>query len=69
MSADHGAGSAARKAVDAARKSCELPVHEFAEDVELAIHSVETMLGTDVPEELKRFFAIKLFERDEKEVL
>ena len=61
-----GIEQAARKAVDAARKSCEPPVHEFAEDVELAIHSVETMLGTDVPEELKRFFAIKLLERDDK---
>ena len=42
------------------------PVHEFAASVESAITSVENKLGTDVKEEQKRFFAIKLIEKDDK---
>lgn len=41
------------------------PVHEFAPEVEAALDEIETML-TEVPEEQKRFYAIKLFERDDK---
>ena len=41
------------------------PVHEFAPGVEAALDEIETML-TEVPEEQKRFYAIKLFERDDK---
>lgn len=41
------------------------PVHEFAPEVEAALDKIETML-TEVPEEQKRFYAIKLFERDDK---
>lgn len=41
------------------------PVHEFAPEVEAALDEIETMLA-EVPEEQKRFYAIKLFERDDK---
>lgn len=61
-----GIDKAAAKAVAAAKKTYEAPVHEFAADVEMAIHTVESMLGADVAEEQKRFFAIKLLERDDK---
>ena len=61
-----GIDQAVKKAVKAAQKTYEPPVHEFAEEVELGIHTVESMLGDDVAEELKRFYAIKLLERDDK---
>lgn len=54
------------KAITASRKGSAAPVHEFAEEVELAIHDVEERLGSEVKEEQKRFFAIKLLERDDK---
>lgn len=61
-----GIDQAVNKAVKAARRTYETPVCEFAEDVELSIQAVESMLGDDVAEELKRFYAIKLLERDDK---
>ncbi len=61
-----GIEQAAKKAVAAAKKTYEPAVHEFAENVEMSIQTVESMLGADVAEELKRFFAIKLLERDDK---
>lgn len=50
----------------AAKKGYEAPVHEFAEGVEMAIHSVESMLDGQIKDELKRFYAIKLLESDDK---
>ena len=41
-------------------------VHEFQPGVEAAISAVEDKLGTQVSEEQKRFFAIKLLEKDDK---
>ena len=41
-------------------------VHTFAPEVEEAIASAAAKLGSGVPEEQKRFFAIKLLEKDEK---
>lgn len=62
-----GIQKAAEKAVALARKKeAGVPVHEFAAEVESAIRSVEDKLGMEVPEEQKRFFAIKLLEKDEK---
>lgn len=40
--------------------------HEFCEEVEAVIDSVISKLGDNVKDEQKRFFAIKLLERDEK---
>lgn len=42
------------------------PVHAFSEDAENTIKTVENMLTGTVPEEQKRFFAIKLLEKDDK---
>lgn len=62
-----GIQKAAEKAIAAAQnKAAQAPVHEFAQNVEAAIKAVEAKLGSDVAEEQKRFFAIKLLEKDDK---
>ena len=61
-----GIKEASSKAARLARMNdAAAPVHEFAPGVEAALDEIETML-TEVPEEQKRFYAIKLFERDDK---
>ncbi len=42
------------------------PVHKFAPEVESVLDSIEDKLGNEIPEEQKRFFAIKLLEKDNK---
>ena len=62
-----GIDKAVAKAISAAqRKAAGSPVHEFAARVEAAIETVESLLGEDVPQEQRRFFAIKLLEKDDK---
>ncbi|MBP3457993.1 MAG: ferrous iron transport protein B [Lachnospiraceae bacterium] len=62
-----GIQKAAEKAVGLAqKKAAAAPVHEFAPAVEASIKAVEDMLGNEVAEEQKRFFAIKLLEKDDK---
>ena len=62
-----GVKEAAEKAVALAKKKqSTAPVHTFANEVEDAIKTVEAKLGSDVKEEQKRFFAIKLLEKDDK---
>ena len=62
-----GVKKAAEKAVAAAQqKKAVQRVHAFAQDVEDAITTVEDKLGSSVAEEQKRFFAIKLLEKDSK---
>lgn len=62
-----GIQTVAEKAVAlATQKSINSPVHKFAVDVEQTIHEVEEKLSTDIPKEQKRFFAIKLLEKDDK---
>ncbi len=61
-----GIDKAAQMAVAAAKKAVAEPVHQFADQVEKAISSVEMRLGPDVEESQKRFFAIKLLEKDDK---
>ena len=63
-----GIQKAAEKAVSLAesKERSYTCVHEFDSKVEDAITAVGTMLGTDIPEEQKRFFAIKLLEKDDK---
>ena len=62
-----GIQKAAEKAISLAERKNEVtPVHEFDGKVEDAITAVGTMLGTDIPEAQKRFFAIKLLEKDDK---
>lgn len=69
ISALKGTGimEAAEKAVALARKKeSTTPGHFFGEMVEKALLDIETELGDEIPSEQKRFYAVKLFERDEK---
>ena len=62
-----GIEKAAEKAVALAQQKQATPhVHSFAKEVEDVITAVEGKLGSDIAEEQKRFFAIKLLEKDDK---
>ncbi|WP_312442629.1 ferrous iron transport protein B [Lacrimispora sp.] len=62
-----GIQEAAKKAVALAnQKNNAVPVHKFAPEVESVLDSIEDKLGNEIPEEQKRFFAIKLLEKDNK---
>ena len=62
-----GIDIAVKKAIAAAKANKSVaPVHEFSEEVEKYITAAGNKLGTDVKEEQKRFFAIKLLEKDDK---
>lgn len=62
-----GVEKAAQKAVSVAKqKKAAVAVHKFTSEVEEVIAAVEARLGSDIPEEQKRFFAIKLLEKDDK---
>ena len=63
----NGVQDAINKAVTAAKskKKTEV-VHSFADAVESAIAAVEDKLANEVSAEQKRFFAIKLLEKDDK---
>ena len=57
----------ANKAVKLAEsKKKNTVVHKFANEVEEVIDETKGLLSADIPGEQKRFFAIKLLERDEK---
>ncbi|MDO4338873.1 MAG: ferrous iron transport protein B [Eubacteriales bacterium] len=64
-------GDGIQKAVDAVVKAASAhkssaPVHTFDPKVEEVLDSIERKLSTSVPEAQKRFFAVKLLERDDK---
>ena len=62
-----GIKDAASRAVKHAGQKAGLEsVHEFAPEVENYLNEIEGRLGYEIPEEQKRFYAIKLFERDDK---
>ena len=62
-----GIEKAAEKAVALAQQKQATPhVHSFAKEVEDVITAVEGKLVADIAEEQKRFFAIKLLEKDDK---
>ena len=62
-----GIKKAAEKAVALAQQSkAAQPVHEFSKDAEAIISRVEDKLSFDIAPEQKRFFAIKLLEKDDK---
>ncbi|MGN0667354.1 MAG: ferrous iron transporter B [Huintestinicola sp.] len=62
-----GINEAANAAVDAARSGVKtVPQHKFCGCVEHAIAHIEECVLHDIPEEQQRWYAIKLFERDEK---
>lgn len=69
ISALHGDGikAAADKAVELAKTgNLNKRVHAFSRDCEDIIAKVEDKIGSDVPDAQKRFFAIKLLEKDDK---
>ena len=62
-----GVMQAAEKAVQLARtRKNNPPVHNFDPRVEEVLDSIEDKLGSSVPSEQRRFFAIKLLEKDDK---
>lgn len=62
-----GIAEAADKAVELAQKNIAgAPVHRFGDTLESALDEIESFLGNDIPRGQRRFYAIKLFERDEK---
>ena len=62
-----GIQKAAEKAVQTAkRNSASPPVHKFSAEVENILDAVEAKLSGGIPEEQKRFFAVKLLEKDDK---
>ncbi len=62
-----GIQKAAQKAMTLAQqKKAAIPVHEFTKEVEAVINTTKDKLSSDIAEEQKRFFAIKLLEKDDK---
>ena len=68
ISALKGTGimEAAEAAVDAAKNGKTVPMHTFSGTVEHAIAHIEEAAVHNMPEEQQRWYAIKLFERDDK---
>ena len=68
ISALKGTGimTAAEAAVDAARNGKTVPQHTFSGSVEHALAHIEEAAVHDMPEEQQRWYAIKIFERDDK---
>lgn len=61
-----GIEQAAEAAIEAAENSRTVPMHTFSGTVEHALAHIEEAAVHSMPEEQQRFFAIKIFERDEK---
>ena len=62
-----GITKAAEKAVALAQQKKKVtPAHAFSSEVEDIIAKVEDKISSDIPQEQKRFFAIKLLEKDDK---
>ena len=61
-----GVMDAAEAAIEAAEKDKTIPQHTFSGPVEHAIAHIEEAVVHNMPEEQQRWYAIKIFERDEK---
>ena len=61
-----GVREAAEAAVEAAKGGKTVPMHTFSGPVEHAIAHIEEAAVHDMPEEQQRWYAIKIFERDDK---
>ena len=61
-----GITEAAEAAIDAAKNGKTVPMHTFAGTVEHAIAHIEEAVVHNLPEEQQRWYAIKIFERDDK---
>ena len=68
ISALKGTGvlEAAEAAIEAARGTKTVPQHTFSGPVEHALAHIEEAIVHDLPEEQQRWYAIKVFERDDK---
>ena len=63
-----GVEEAAKAAIQAARTGKTIPQHNFSGPVDHALAHIEEIALGNLPEERKRWYAVKLFERDEKAV-
>ena len=61
-----GVMEAAERAVNAAGKKASAPPHRFSGSVEHALAHIEELTLHNFPDEQQRWYAVKLFERDEK---
>ena len=61
-----GIDAAAQAAIDAAKNTKTVPMHTFSGPVEHAIAHIEEAVVHNMPEEQQRWYAIKIFERDDK---
>ena len=61
-----GIAEAAAEAVEAAKNGKTLPMHSFSGAVEHAIAHIEEAVLHSMPEEQQRWYAIKIFEHDDK---
>ena len=61
-----GIMEAAEAAIDAAKNTKTVPMHTFSGPVEHAIAHIEEAAVHTMPEEQQRWYAIKIFERDDK---
>ena len=61
-----GVQEAAQTALEAARAGKAVPAHPFSGPVEHAIAHIEEAVVHDLPEEQQRWYAVKLFEGDDK---
>ncbi len=61
-----GVISAAEAAIEAAKNGNTVPMHTFSGPVEHAIAHIEEAAVHGLPEERQRWYAIKIFERDDK---
>ena len=61
-----GVAEAAEEAIKAAQNGKTVPLHTFSGPVEHALAHIEEAVVHDLPEEQQRWYAIKIFERDDK---
>ena len=61
-----GITEAAEAAIDAAKNGKTVPMHTFSGSVEHALAHIEEVTVHSLPEEQQRWYAIKIFERDDK---
>ena len=61
-----GVMEAAEAAIEAAKNGKTIPMHTFSGPVEHALAHIEEAVVHEMPEEQQRWYAIKVFERDDK---
>ncbi|MBQ9891227.1 MAG: ferrous iron transporter B [Firmicutes bacterium] len=61
-----GVMEAAEAAIEAARSTKTIPTHKYSGPVEHALAHIEEAVVHNMPEEQQRWYAVKVFERDDK---